>query len=146
MMNMKLLEIRKREDILRINYTAIHQEGPRSGFLVVFLAFSVKMFANWGVPWTAGAEPPKIIRREGLYGTSQPALVLKEIHLDQNTIVNVKPQKEKAASVTTVTRHAFFVVLWYRHRFPVKASGAGGYAGTRVCNLEGSTSYPNQHR
>ena len=41
-MNIKLLEVRKREDILRINYTVIHHGGPKSGFSVVFLAFSVK--------------------------------------------------------------------------------------------------------
>ena len=60
-------------------------------------------------PMDREAEPSQVIRRKGLYDTSQSTLVLKEAFLDQNTIVNVKPHKERITGVTAGTRRAFSV-------------------------------------
>ena len=93
-----------------------------------------------GIPWNAGGKQSKMIRRKGLYGMSQPAPVLKETHLDQNTTVK-KPHKERVAGVTAVTRLSF-AVLCDRHRLPVRARGASSNAGAwHVCAI-----WRNRHR
>ena len=59
----------------------------------------------------------------------------KKTYPEQNTIVNVKPHKEKVAGATTGSRHAF-ADLRYRHHRPVKARGSGGNTGAwYVCAI-----------
>ena len=92
-------------------------------------------------------EKSKRIRREGFYGTSQLALVLKETCLDQNTIIDLKPHKEKDRRRPRVYQ-ARFRSLTGSASSPGQGQWYHRHRRRLVCvhDLAGSTSSSNQHR